>query len=78
MLRPVVPAPPPAAYRPVLGPLLESRAPIALVAPPGLGITAYEIARLGAPAQPPLVVLLDEEGDLATVAGLLAGLPRRR
>ncbi|MFJ6617658.1 hypothetical protein ACIQOW_08805 [Kitasatospora sp. NPDC091335] len=78
VLRPAVPAPPPAAYRPVLGPLLESRAPIALVAPPGLGITAYEIARLGAPAQPPLMVLLDEEGDLATVAGLLAGLPRRR
>ncbi|MGW1173558.1 condensation domain-containing protein [Kitasatospora sp. NPDC002543] len=70
--------PPPAAYRPVLGPLLESRAPVALVAPPGLGAAAFAIARLGTPAHPPLVVLLDGDGDLAAVAGLLAGLPSRR
>ncbi|MFE6056355.1 condensation domain-containing protein [Kitasatospora sp. NPDC056446] len=67
--------PPPAAYRPVLGPLLESGAPVALVAPPGLGVTAYEIARLGAPAEPPLVVLLGAEEDLAAVAALLGGHP---
>ncbi|MFD5438489.1 condensation domain-containing protein [Kitasatospora sp. NPDC127067] len=79
VLRPAGGAPPAAAYRPVLGPLLESRAPIALVAPPGLGVTACEIARLGAPAHhPPLVVLLDRGGDLASVAGLLGELPRRR
>ncbi|MEU1285064.1 condensation domain-containing protein [Kitasatospora sp. NPDC005856] len=78
VLRPAGDAPAAAAYRPVLGPLLESRAPIALVAPPGLGLTAYEIARLGAPAHPPPVVLLDEGGDLAAVAGLLGERPRRR
>ncbi|MFF7994546.1 condensation domain-containing protein [Kitasatospora xanthocidica] len=73
VLRPVGGDPPPGAYRPVLGPLLESRTPVALVAPPGLGLTAYEIARLGAPARPPLVVLLGEEDGLAAVAELLAG-----
>ncbi|MFE4362403.1 MULTISPECIES: condensation domain-containing protein [Streptomycetaceae] len=78
VLRPAGDDPPPAAYRPVLGPLLESRAPVALVAPPGLGATACGIARLGSPAHPPLVVLLDGDGDLAAVAGLLGGLPRRR
>ncbi|MEU3570357.1 hypothetical protein AB0E96_18320, partial [Kitasatospora sp. NPDC036755] len=62
----------------VLGPLLESRAPVALVAPPGLGAAAFAIARLGTPAHPPVVVLLDGDGDLAAVAGLLAGLPSRR
>ncbi|MEV7774374.1 condensation domain-containing protein [Kitasatospora sp. NPDC086791] len=62
---------PPAAYRPVLGPLAESRAPVALVAPPGLGAAAFEIARLGAPAHPPVVVLLGEDGDLSAVAALL-------
>ncbi|WP_224285515.1 hypothetical protein, partial [Streptomyces sp. LS1784] len=77
-LRPAGDDPPPAAYRPVLGPLVESRAPIALVAPPGLGVTACEIARLGAPTHPPLVVLLDEAVDPTAVAGLLGGLPRRR
>ncbi|MFJ9455565.1 condensation domain-containing protein [Kitasatospora sp. NPDC101447] len=71
VLRPVGEDPPPAAYRPVLGPLLESRAPVVLVAPPGLGVTAYEIARLGAPPHPPVVVLVDEEADLAAVAALL-------
>ncbi|MFD8788694.1 condensation domain-containing protein [Kitasatospora sp. NPDC059599] len=71
VLRPDRGAPPPAAYRPLLGPLLESRAPVALVAPPGLGLTAYEIARQGAPAHPPLVVLLGEDGDLSTLAALL-------
>ncbi|GAB7183815.1 hypothetical protein ATKI12_3646 [Kitasatospora sp. Ki12] len=73
VLRPVGDDPPPAAYRPVLGPLLDARTPVALVAPPGLGLTAYEIARLGAPARPPLVVLLGEEDGLAAVAELLAG-----
>ncbi|MEU9048336.1 MULTISPECIES: condensation domain-containing protein [unclassified Kitasatospora] len=73
VLRPVETDPPAAAYRPVLGPLLESRAPVALVAPPGLGVTAYEIARLGPPAHPPLVVLLGGDSDLAAVAALLGG-----
>ncbi|MFJ8622242.1 condensation domain-containing protein [Kitasatospora sp. NPDC093550] len=72
VLRPVAADPPPAAYRPLLGPLLDSRTPVALVAPPGLGVTAYEIARLGAPAHP-LVVLLGQEGDLTAVAELLGG-----
>ncbi|WP_051709140.1 condensation domain-containing protein [Streptomyces sp. NRRL S-350] len=77
VLRPAGGGAPPAAYRPVLAPLLESRAPVALVAPPGLGVTAYEIARLGAATHPPLVVLLDEEDDLTVLAGLLAAAPRR-
>ncbi|MEV7189662.1 condensation domain-containing protein [Kitasatospora sp. NPDC093102] len=78
VLRPAGDDPTPAAYRAALGPLVESRTPIALVAPPGLGVTACEIARLGAPAHPPLVVLLDEEVDVTAVADLLGGLPRRR
>ncbi|MFE4977577.1 condensation domain-containing protein [Kitasatospora sp. NPDC056651] len=78
VLRPAGEDPPAAAYRPVLGPLLESRAPVALVAPPGLGVTAHEIARLGAPAHPPTVVLVEDDGDLTALAGLLGRLPHRR
>ncbi|MER7755347.1 condensation domain-containing protein [Kitasatospora sp. NPDC097643] len=66
VLRPVLGDPPPVAYRPLLTPLLESRTPVALVAPPGTGLTAFEIARLGSPAPPPLVVLLPDTPDLST------------
>ncbi|MFE4518534.1 hypothetical protein ACFRMQ_30630 [Kitasatospora sp. NPDC056783] len=71
MLRSAADGLPPAAYRPVLDPLLESRSPVTLVAPPGLGVTAHEIARLGAPARSPLVVPVEDDGDLTAVAGLL-------
>ncbi|MFF2078485.1 condensation domain-containing protein [Kitasatospora sp. NPDC058162] len=63
---------PPEAYRPVLAPLLAGCAPVALVAPPGRGVTAYEIARLGPPGPPPQVVLLAAGADLPALAPLLA------
>ncbi|MFJ8476834.1 condensation domain-containing protein [Kitasatospora sp. NPDC094011] len=71
VLRPGTEDTPPGAYRPVLGPLLASDAPVALLAPPGRGLTAYEIARLGAPGHPPLVVLLAADTDPATLGPLL-------
>ncbi|MFD4535895.1 condensation domain-containing protein [Kitasatospora sp. NPDC058397] len=78
VLRPAAGPPSPAAYRPVLAPLLESPAPVALVAAHGSGVTAYEVARLGPPARPPLVVLLPDDAapsDLFALAPLLAGPP---
>ncbi|MDH6709322.1 hypothetical protein P3T27_006068 [Kitasatospora sp. MAA19] len=78
VLRPASGPPSPGAYRPVLAPLLESLAPVALVAAPGSGVTAYEVARLGPPARPPVVVLLPEEAgpsDLFALAPLLADPP---
>ncbi|MFF3006844.1 condensation domain-containing protein [Kitasatospora sp. NPDC057940] len=78
VLRPAAGPPSPAAYRPVLAPLLESPAPVALVAAPGSGVTAYEVARLGPPARPPLVVLLPDDAapsDLFALAPLLGGTP---
>ncbi|MFF0414191.1 condensation domain-containing protein [Kitasatospora sp. NPDC004745] len=77
VLRPAAAAPPPPrAYRPVLAPLLESAAPVALVAAPGSGLIACELARLGPPGSAPLVVLLPDPAgpaDLAALAPLLDG-----
>ncbi|MGW2250232.1 condensation domain-containing protein [Kitasatospora sp. NPDC001660] len=68
VLRPLLGDPPPAAYRPLLTPLLKSRAPVTLVAATGSGVTAYEIARLGPPAATPLVVLLADDTSLPALA----------
>ncbi|MEV7596053.1 condensation domain-containing protein [Kitasatospora sp. NPDC089797] len=72
VLRPDAEPAPPAAYRPVLAPLLAARAPLALVAPPGRGVTAYEIARLDPTGHPPLVVLLAADADPSALGPLLA------
>lgn len=72
VLRPVHDDAPPAAYRPLLAPLLESRAPVALVATTGNGLIACEIARLGPAATAPLVVLATTDTDLAALAAVLA------